>query len=109
MNCVRNVTVDNCVITDSNRGIAFMVTMGGYVENVVLSNLVVNTHRYDWFWWGDGDPIYFMIETQTGANRRARRRHDRPAGSIRHVIIRNIIAHGQGTCLITGPSHELAR
>ena len=25
-----------------------------------------------------------------------------PAGSIRHVIIRNVIAHGQGTCLITG-------
>jgi hypothetical protein len=100
INCVRNVTVDNCVITDSNRGIAFMITMGGYVENVVLSNLVVNTHRFDWFWWGDGDPLYFMIETrgeQSG--------HPEPndhAGSIRHVIIRNVIAHGQGTCLITG-------
>ena len=101
MNCVRNVTVDNCVITDSNRGIAFMVTMGGYVENVVLSNLVVNTHRFDWFWWGDGDPIYFMIETQTEQTGQAQA-NDRPAGAIRHVILRNIIAHGQGTCLITG-------
>jgi hypothetical protein len=100
INCVRNVTVDNCVITDSNRGIAFMVTMGGYVENVVLSNLVVNCHRFDWFWWGDGDPIYFMIETQEEQSG-----HPEPnehAGSIRHVIIRNVIAHGQGTCLITG-------
>lgn len=26
----------------------------------------------------------------------------RPAGSIRNVIIRNVIAHGQGSCLITG-------
>jgi hypothetical protein len=101
INCVRNVTVDNCVITDSNRGIAFMVTMGGYVENVVLSNLVVNTHRFDWFWWGDGDPIYFMIETQSDQTGQPQA-HDRPAGSIRHVIIRNVIAHGQGTCLITG-------
>ena len=101
INCVRNVTVDNCVITDSNRGIAFMVTMGGYVENVVLSNLVVNTHRFDWFWWGDGDPIYFMIETQAEQTGQPQA-HDRPAGSIRHVMIRNVIAHGQGTCLITG-------
>ena len=27
---------------------------------------------------------------------------DRPAGSIHDVIIRNVIAHGQGSCLITG-------
>ena len=27
---------------------------------------------------------------------------DLPGGSIRNVIIRNVIAHGQGTCLITG-------
>ncbi len=101
INCVRNVTVDNCVITNSNRGIAFMVTMGGYVENVVLSNLVVNTHRFDWFWWGDGDPIYFMIETQSEQTEQPQV-SDRPAGSIRHVIIRNVIAHGQGECLITG-------
>src|SRR5208337_3874685 len=101
INCIRNVTVDNCVITDSNRGIAFMVTMGGYVENVVLSNLVVNTHRFDWFWWGDGDPIYFMIETQTEQTGQAQA-NDRPAGAIRHVILRNIIAHGEGSCLITG-------
>jgi len=100
INCVRNVTVDNCVITDSNRGIAFMITMGGYVENVVLSNLVVNCHRFDWFWWGDGDPIYFMIETRGEQSGHAEP-NDR-AGSIRHVIIRNVIAHGQGTCLITG-------
>jgi polygalacturonase len=57
MNSVRNVTVDNCVITGSNRGIAFMVYDGGYVENVVLSNLIVNTQRFDWFWWGNGDPM----------------------------------------------------
>jgi hypothetical protein len=101
INCVRNVTVDNCVIADSNRGIAFMVTMGGYVENVVLSNLVVNCHRFDWFWWGDGEPIYFMIgqlEDSTGHVLPGQP----PAGSIRHVIIRNVIAHGQGTCMITG-------
>jgi hypothetical protein len=102
INCVRNVTVDNCVITGSNRGIAFMVYDGGYVENVVLSNLVINCHRFDWFWWGDGDPIYFTIQRRSESNHEPDKPGEPPAGSIRHVIIRNVIAHGQGTCLITG-------
>jgi len=105
MNAVRNVTVDNCVIDGANRGIAFMVAQGGYVANVVLSNLVINTHRYDWFWWGDGDPIHFMIERgneKLGQVADPNRAGDQPAGSIHDVIIRNVIAHGQGSCVITG-------
>jgi len=102
MNCVRNVTVDNCVITGSNRGVAFMVAQGGYVSNVVLSNLVINTQRYDWFWWGDGDPIHFMIERGSEKLGQPDKPGELPAGSIRNVIIRNVIAHGQGSCVITG-------
>lgn len=101
INCIRNVTVDNCVITEANRGIAFMITMGGYVENVVLSNLVVNCIRYNWFWWGDGDPIYFMIE-RLGERTGHPQPGEPPAGAIRNVMIRNVIAHAKGSCLITG-------
>jgi hypothetical protein len=101
MNCVRNITISNCVIDGANRGIAFMISMGGYVENVVLANLVVNTHRFDWFWWGDGDPIYFNIWQLTDLAGHVQPNQP-PAGSIRDVIIRNVIAHGQGTCLISG-------
>jgi polygalacturonase len=99
-NCVRNVTIDNCVITGANRGIAFMEFSGGYVENVVLSNLVVNTQRFDWFWWGNGDPIYFSI--RRNPEEEDSRPNTPPAGSIRNVIIRNVIAHGQGSCMISG-------
>ncbi len=99
-NCVRNVTIDNCVITAANRGIAFMNFSGGYVENVVLSNLVVNTQRFDWFWWGNGDPIYFSIRRNPEED--DSRPNTPPAGSIRNVIIRNVIAHGKGSCLISG-------
>jgi hypothetical protein len=102
MNSVRNVTIDNCVITDSNRGIAFMVSDGGYVDNVILANLVINTRHYDWFWWGDGDPIHFMIERRSEMMGRPDRPGEAHAGSIRNVIIRNVVAHGQGSCLITG-------
>lgn len=102
MNCIRDVTVDNCVINGANRGIAFMVSQGGYVSNVIISNVVVNTLRYDWFWWGDGDPIHFMIERGSEKMGQPDKPGELPAGSIRNVILRNIIAHGQGTCIITG-------
>jgi hypothetical protein len=99
---VRNVTIDNVVITHSNRGIAFMVYDGGVVENVVISNVVVNTNRFDWFWWGNGDPIYFTIQRRSESLGLPLKADEPPAGAIRHVILRNIIAHGQGSCLILG-------
>jgi hypothetical protein len=102
MNSVRNVTVDNCIITGSNRGIAFMVYDGGYIDNVVLSNLIVNCDRFDWFWWGNGDPIYFTVQRRSESLGRPLKADEPPAGSIRNVIIRNVIAHGKGSCLITG-------
>ena len=99
---VRNVTIDNVVITHSNRGIAFMVYDGGVVENVVISNVVVNTNRFDWFWWGNGDPIYFTIQRRSESLGLPLKPDEPPAGAIRHVILSNIIAHGQGSCLILG-------
>jgi len=102
MNSVRNVTVDDCVITGANRGIAFMVYDGGYVENVVLSNLIVNTQRFDWFWWGNGDPLYFTIQRRSESQGLPPKPDEPPAGAIRNVIVRNVIAHGKGACLILG-------
>ncbi|MGD1104812.1 MAG: glycosyl hydrolase family 28 protein [Terriglobia bacterium] len=101
-----NITVTNCRLTSASAAIkfcdAFMVSDGGYVDNVVLSNLVIGTRRYDWFWWGDGDPLHFMIERRSESQGRPDQPGEPHAGSIRNVMIRNVIAHGQGSCLITG-------
>jgi polygalacturonase len=101
-NCVRNVTVDNCVITNSNRGIAFMTFDGGYVSDVVLSNLTIECRRCDWFWWGDGDPIHFMVRRRLSELHPELQQDEPPAGAIRNVLIANVIARGKGTSLIHG-------
>jgi hypothetical protein len=101
MNCVRRVTVENTVITDSNRGIAFMVFDGGYISDVVLANLTIECRRHDWFWWGDGDPIHFNVKRRSEVDGVAHA-NEPPAGSIRNVMIRNVVAHGQGSSLIDG-------
>lgn len=102
MNCIRRVTVDNCVITDSNRGLAFMVFDGGVVEDVVLSNLTIHCRRHDWFWWGDGEPIHFNIKKRSEVHRNWRKEEDRPAGAIRRVLIHNVVARGEGMSSLSG-------
>jgi len=100
-NAVRRVAVDNVVITNSNRGLAFMVFDGGVVEDVVISNVSIETRRFDWFWWGDGDPIHFNIKRRSEIDG-TKREHEPAAGKIRNVSISNVIAHGAGTSGING-------
>jgi hypothetical protein len=102
MNCVRKVTIDNCSITNSNRGIAFMVFDGGYVSDVVISNLTIECRRHDWFWWGDGDPFHFNIKRRSEVHKNVKFENEPPAGSIRNVLIQNVIAHGKGSSVING-------
>ncbi len=99
---IRKVTVDNCVITSSNRGIAFMVFNKGYVSDVVLSNLTIETTGFDWYWWGDADPIHFNIKRLSEIDPKRPREKDPPMGAIRNVMIRNLIARGKGSCMING-------
>jgi Glycosyl hydrolases family 28 len=101
-NCVRSVTVDNCVITNSNRGIAFMTFDGGYVSDVVISNLTIECRRFDWFWWGDGDPIHFMVRRRIRELHPELEQEEPPAGAIRNVLITNVLARGKGTSLLHG-------
>jgi len=98
---VRHVTISNVVITNSNRGLAFMVFDGGIVEDVVISNVTIDTRRFDWFWWGDGDPIHFNIKRRSELDG-VKRDHEPAAGIIRNVTISNVIAHGQGTSAMQG-------
>jgi polygalacturonase len=100
-NAVRRVAIDNVVITNSNRGLAFMVFDGGVVEDVVVSNVTIETRRFDWFWWGDADPIHFNIQRRSEVDGQ-KRENEPAAGSIRNVSIRNVIAHGAGTSVIGG-------
>jgi hypothetical protein len=78
-----------------------MVFDGGIVEDVVIANVIIDTRRFDWFWWGDGDPIHFNIKRRSEVDG-VKRDHEPAAGIIRNVTISNVTAHGQGTSAIQG-------
>ena len=54
---VRNVVVSNLTIHDSNRGIAIFAGNDGWVKEVLISNLVINTRIIPGAWWGKGEPL----------------------------------------------------
>src|SRR5262245_8856306 len=101
-NAIRKVAIDNCVVTTSNRGIAFMVFDHGYVSDVVLSNLTVETKLHDWFWWGDGEALHFNIKRRSEIHASVPKFPVQPIGAIRNVLIRNVIARGNGSSVVLG-------
>jgi hypothetical protein len=95
----RNIVFSNCVISNTNRGIGIFVRDGGTVSDVIFSNITMRTDRKHFNWWGDGDAIHFVLLKRTPQSK---------LGTIRNILVENVVAHGQGTSLVSGhPEKEL--
>ena len=58
---VRNITISNCVIYDSHRGICVMAIPGtGLVEHILIQNVIIDTRVRAGNWWGNGEAIAFF-------------------------------------------------
>jgi hypothetical protein len=75
---------------------------GGYVSDVVISDLTIECRRHKWFWWGDGDPFHFNIKRRNEIMHQPPKPGEPAAGSIRNVKLSNIVARGKGSSLING-------
>lgn len=82
----RAITVSNCVIRGSNRGLAIQLRDHGDVEDVLFSGCVVETRFFHEDWWGAAEPIYVTAFP---------RRRDTRLGRIRHVRFRDILCRGE--------------
>lgn len=89
----RNIVFSNSTISNTNRGIGIFIRDGATVDRVIFSNLTIECNRKHYNWWGDGDPIRFVL---------LKRKSDSRLGYIRNVLVENVIATGQGTSLIAG-------
>ena len=58
MDSIYRVMFDNCIITDSNRGIGIQNRDEGTVSDVTFANMTVDCHLYSDVWWGKSEPIY---------------------------------------------------
>jgi len=58
----RNMLFNNIIIRNSNRGIGLFVRGGETIENVIFSNIMIETRFYTGKWWGKAEPIHLSTE-----------------------------------------------
>lgn len=90
---VRHLIFSNIVVRNANKGLAIDDLDGGNISDVVFSHITIETNRRHWNWWGSAEMFRFRLE---------RRRATSKLGSIRDVVVDNVIAHVRGTSTITG-------
>lgn len=94
----RNITVENCCISRTNRAISLQLRDKGSIENVIFSNLNIDTRMFSTeHWWGKGEPIAITA---------VKRREDTEPGYIRNIRFQNINACGENGILIYGDERK---
>lgn len=90
---IRNVIFSSCVIRRSHRGLSVSIgtAAAGTIENVLFSDMIVDTELYSDRWWGGGEAIFV----------RAAAWHDE-VGQIRNIRFRNILARAEGGVVLYG-------
>lgn len=58
MDSINHVLFDNCIITESNRGIGIQNRDEGTVTDITFSNMQVDCRLFSDVWWGKSEPIY---------------------------------------------------
>lgn len=89
----RNIIVDSCIISKSNRGISIQIRDGGMVENVRYSNIIIETRRFHECWWGKAEPIYVTSFNRNDSTK---------SGKIKNVSFRNITCSSENGIVLSG-------
>ena len=85
---VRNVTVSNLVVRDSQRGIGLFAGDGGCVEHITIANCVMQTRMICGHWWGNGEPLVISAADSDGV--------------IRKITVRDLDARGENGVVVHG-------
>ncbi|MFI5188286.1 MAG: glycoside hydrolase family 28 protein [Chitinophagales bacterium] len=86
-----NLLFNNISIYDSNRGIGIFQRQKGDMENMIFSNIIINTRLHSGQWWGHGEPIHISSVPGLGS---------KETGTISHIHFSNIIASSESGILI---------
>lgn len=95
---MRNVVFDSCVIQASHRGLGIHLSHECDVENVIFSNMIIETRLFDEAWWGRAEPIYLCAVPWAA---------DDTIGTIRNIRFTNILCKGENGVFVyaSEPDH----
>jgi Glycosyl hydrolase family 26/Pectate lyase superfamily protein/Glycosyl hydrolases family 28 len=92
----RHCSFQNLVIRDSNRGIGIY----GSADDVLFSDVIIQTRLFNGHWWGKSEPIYISA--------RPNRASPDPS-PIRNIRFSNIMADAESGILIYGTESSVIR
>ncbi len=96
---IRRCCFSNLQIYDSNRGIGIYAREEATIEDLIFTNITIETRLHDGLWWGHGEPI--LVSSVP-------RFEGRPSAEVRRVRFSNILATGeQGIVLWGEPDAKL--
>ncbi len=90
---IRRCTFSNIVIHDSHRGIGIFAHDASNIEDLIFSDIIIETRLYNGQWWGHGEPIHL-----SGISRF----QGQKAGQIKNVQFNNINAISEQGILVFG-------
>jgi hypothetical protein len=90
---VRNVVFDACTIFRSNRGLCIQSRDIGDIENVLFSNMTIETQVQPEKWWGAGEPIHISHLPRNGSA---------PLGHVRQIRFSNLLCKGENGIYLRG-------
>jgi hypothetical protein len=93
----RHIVLSDSVVRDTNRAFGINIQDGATVEDVQIANVTVDLRRRHWNWWGSGELLHFVLKKRTPESR---------LGAVRNVVVRDVVAHAQGTSRLTGPAER---
>ncbi|HDS06040.1 MAG TPA: hypothetical protein ENO05_00305 [Bacteroides sp.] len=93
INPIRNCIFSNMVIHGSNRGLGVFSRDNGSIENILFSDIIINNRLHSGHWWGNGEPIHVSA---------IRQNKDYPAGPVKNIRFRNIIAESESGIVLYG-------
>lgn len=105
---VRNVLISNCIIKESNRGLCIMCNdESSLVENVRISNMLIDTRIRAGNWWGNGEPIFMMAVKHDHLIPAEQHPHTSTACAIRNVHIENVSCMGENAMGVYGSNGNI--
>jgi len=89
----RNCVFDACLISRSHRGLSIQLRDPGNVENVIFSNMTIETRLFHADWWGAGEPIYVTALPRTSQT---------IPGTIRNVRFSGLLCRSESGVFVKG-------
>lgn len=98
---IKNCAFSNIIIRESNRGLLVNVRDEASVENVLFSNIIIQTRLHTGHWWGHAEPIQVSALANAADIKKL--------GHIKNVRFSNIVAESESGIVVWGSKDSIIK